>query len=168
MEHKREDKHISMIVAMAENGGIGKGGKIPWYIPGDLKRFKKLTMGNTVIMGRKTWFSLPFRPLPGRKNIVLTSAKDFGDFAGATIVRTIDEVFEQMQSETDNFIIGGSQVYESFLPYVDTLYLTIVHGKFEADTYFPRIDLKSWRILDIQHLSHEALHYSNIILEKSF
>ncbi len=168
MTHHTGDKHISMIVAMDKNRGIGKNNEIPWHIPGDLKRFKKLTMGNTVVMGRKTWVSLPFRPLPGRKNIVLTRSKVTEDFAGACVVHNIEEAFQEMQSGTDNFIIGGNQVYQRFLPYVDTLYLTIVHREFDVDTYFPEFDLKKWRILDIEHLEYEKLRYSNIILEKNF
>lgn len=112
---------------------IGKDGSIPWYYPEDLKHFKEITSNHTVIMGRKTWESLPekFRPLPGRKNIVIT--RDLSYEAPSA------EVFDSLEKslEDDAFIIGGATLYAQALPFIDTLYVTVIEKEFEGDTFFP-------------------------------
>ena len=108
-------KEVHLIVAIGEDGAIGKNGDLIWKISDDLKRFKSLTSGHPVIMGRKTWESLPKRPLPGRRNIILTHRKDFQG-EGAEIVNSIEEAIRITENE-EPFVIGGAQIYKLFLPY---------------------------------------------------
>jgi len=127
-----------MIVAHDDNRVIGKGLEIPWRIKADMESFKRLTSQHTVVMGRKTWDSLPpkFRPLPNRLNIVLTK-NDNWKYDNITILNNIADVIERTE---DMFIIGGEKVYEAFLPYTQKLYVTHVEGKFDGDIHFPAYD----------------------------
>jgi dihydrofolate reductase len=135
---------ISIIVAVAENNAIGKDNKLLWHLSEDLKRFKRLTSGNPVIMGKNTYFSLPVRPLPKRKNIVITDVP--GErIDGCTMAYSIEDAIEKMDSDKENFIIGGASIYRQFMPYADKLYITWVHKSFDADTFFPEVDEKEWR-----------------------
>jgi dihydrofolate reductase len=135
---------ISIIVAVAENNAIGKDNKLLWHLSEDLKRFKRLTSGNPVIMGKNTYFSLPVRPLPKRKNIVITDVP--GErIDGCTMAYSIEDAIEKMDSDKENFIIGGASRYRQFMPYADKLYITWVHKSFDADTFFPEVDEKEWR-----------------------
>jgi len=137
-------KIISIIVAVASNGAIGKNNDLLWHIPEDFKWFKKHTLGNPVIMGKKTWESLPRKPLPGRTNIVISD--DPSDCYDSCItVGSIPEAIERMSDEKENFIIGGGMIYRQFLPLADRLYLTRVHKDFEADIFFPELDLNIWK-----------------------
>ena len=136
---------ISIIVAVSEDWGIGKDNELLWHISEDLKRFKKLTTGNTIIMGKKTWESLPRRPLPGRKNIVLTdNPKE--TFEGAVTGYSIEDGLSKCDKNEEIFIIGGGSIYRQFMPLADRLYITHVHKKAPADIYFPEIDLKIWEV----------------------
>lgn len=136
---------ISIIVAVSEDLGIGKNNELLWHIPEDMKRFKKLTMGKTVIMGKKTWESLPRRPLPGRTNIVITDQP--GErFEGAVSVYSIDEAIRKCRKEDEAFIMGGGSIYRQFMPIADRLYITHVHKKAPADVFFPEIDPKIWKV----------------------
>ncbi len=136
---------ISIIAAVAENNVIGNNNKLIWHISEDLKRFKKLTTGHSVVMGRKTYESLPFKPLPKRKNIVISSQKDL-KFEGAVIVNSVKEALEECKNEEEIFICGGAEIYKLFLPVADKLYITKVHKSFEGDTFFPEPDLSEWKI----------------------
>jgi len=136
---------ISIIVAVSEDWGIGKNNELLWHISEDLKRFKRLTTGNTVVMGKKTWESLPRRPLPQRKNIVLTDNLT-ELFEGAVTAYSIDEALSKCDKNDEIFIIGGGSIYRQFMPIADRLYITHVHKKSPADIYFPEIDLKLWSI----------------------
>jgi dihydrofolate reductase len=158
--------NISLIVAMDKNRGIGKDNTIPWYISEDLKRFKRLTTGNVIIMGKNTWFSLPRRPLPNRKHIVLTSSAMSKSFEGAIICDEVSKSFDLMDEEKENFIIGGASIYKAFLPYADKIYLTIVHKAYEVDTFFPEIIEKNWELLSKEDFFEEKTPYSNFILKK--
>lgn len=138
---------ISIIVAVSEDLGIGKDNELLWHLPEDLKRFKKLTVGKTVIMGKKTWESLPKRPLPGRKNIVLTDIR--GEcFDGAVTAYSIEDSLSKCEKGEDVFIIGGGSVYRQFMPVADRLYITHVHEKAPADIFFPKIDPKIWKVIE--------------------
>ncbi len=139
---KHDKKEISFIVAIAQNGAIGCENKLLWHIPNDLKRFKKLTMGHAVLMGMNTWESLPFKPLPGRRNIVMTH-KDL-NIPGCEIAHSLNEALDLLDDDKENFIIGGAQIYEIFLPHATKLILTVVHRDFKADTFFPEIDFTQW------------------------
>ncbi len=147
------DKQITMIVAVAENGAIGKDNNLLWHISGDLKRFKAITTGHSIIMGRKTYLSFPKRPLPDRKNIILTS----GDavFEGAYSAQNIEQALTLCDSD-EVFIIGGESVYRQFLPYTTKIYLTRVHRSYEADTFFPELNMDEWESIDSEeHLDGE-------------
>jgi len=138
---------ISIIVAVSEDLGIGKDNELLWHISEDLKRFKKLTFGNTVIMGKKTWESLPRRPLPGRKNIVLTD--DPQEVIDSSITAySIKDALSKCEKNEKIFIIGGGSIYRQFMPIADRLYITHVHKIAPADIYFPEIDLNIWEITE--------------------
>jgi dihydrofolate reductase len=136
---------ISIIVAIAENWAIGKNNDLLWHIPEDLKRFKKITTGHKIIMGKKTYLSLPVRPLRNRENIVITDNPE-DVFEGCTVVYSLAEARDKCNPVEENFIIGGASVYEQFLPFTGRLYLTWVHKRFDGDVFFPVIDFKEWEV----------------------
>lgn len=136
-------KNISIIVAIAENFAIGKNNDLLFHLPNDLKRFKEITSGHTIIMGRNTLLSLPKWPLPNRRHIVITDKKD-DVFPGCETVFSIDEAIEKVKGEDEAFIIGGGMIYRQFYPVAGKLYLTLVHQPFEADVYFPEINYSEW------------------------
>ncbi len=138
---------ISIIVAIAENFAIGKNNQLLWHIPNDLKRFKKITSGHTVIMGKKTYESLPVHPLPNRRNIVISD--NLNDrYEGCIMAFSINEAIELCDKNNENFIIGGGSVYKQFLPYAVKLYLTVVHKNFEADIFFPPVNFNEWKEIE--------------------
>jgi dihydrofolate reductase len=137
---------ISIIVAIAENYAIGKNNNLLWHIPEDLKRFKRITTGHKIIMGKKTYLSLPFRPLRNRENIVITDNPE-DVFEGCTVVYSIAEALKRCETAEENFIIGGASVYNQFFPYTDRLYLTRVHREFEGDVFFPNINFEEWDLV---------------------
>lgn len=138
---------ISIIVAVSEDFGIGKNNELLWHIPDDLKRFKKLTYGKTVIMGKKTWESLPKKPLTGRKNIVITD-KVGEHFDLSFAAYSIEEALAMCNKDEEIFIIGGGSIYNQFMPLADRLYITHVHKKAPADIYFPEIDPEVWEVAE--------------------
>jgi dihydrofolate reductase len=153
-------KKISIIVAIAKNFAIGKNNQLLWHIPADLKRFKKITSGHQVIMGKLTYESLPIRPLPNRTNIVITD-KPGETFEGCSTVYSIEEALDLCNDQQESFIIGGGSVYRQFLPYAGKLYITMVNKEFEADTFFPRVDLSKWKLLDREdHDPDDSLDFS--------
>jgi len=133
---------VSIIVATDERGAIGHEGQLPWRLPEDLKRFKAITLGKPVIMGRKTWDSIG-RPLPGRLNIVVTRQPGL-ELAGATVVGSLDEALAAAGDAPEACVIGGAEIYRLALPLADTLHLTRVHATVAADTYFPVLDPQQW------------------------
>jgi dihydrofolate reductase len=134
---------ISLVVAVSKNGVIGRDGGLPWHISSDLKRFKEITMGKPVIMGRKTWESLPKRPLPGRRNIVLTrAAQAIGE--GAETVASPAKALALVQDVEEVCVIGGGEIYRQFLPVAHRIYLTEVDLEVDGDTQFPALD-SSWK-----------------------
>ena len=131
---------LSLIVAISENNAIGKAGDLLCYLPDDLKHFKALTMGATVVMGKKTFFSLPRRPLPNRRNIVLTRDMSF-TYDNTEIAHSIEELQTMLPDDEKVFIIGGGEVYRQFMPLATELHITHIHHTWEdADTFFPEID----------------------------
>ncbi len=161
-------KQISIIVAIAKNNAIGKNNDLLWHIPNDLKRFKKLTSGHNIIMGKKTYQSLPFRPLPNRTNIVITDI--IGEIIeGCKMAYSINDAVELMDKENENFIIGGGSVYKQFLPVADKLYLTIVHKDFDADIFFPEINFDEWEKIEEIFVNDDdsvPFDYSYLTLKK--
>jgi dihydrofolate reductase len=138
-------KPLTLIAALAKNGVIGIANKLPWHLPEDLQHFKALTTGQAVIMGRKTWESLPpkFRPLPGRHNIVVT--RDGGYVAdGATVVHSLEEA-AAAAGESTAFVIGGAELYRQALPLCGRLELTEIDADFAGDAHFPDFDRAAWR-----------------------
>lgn len=159
---------ISIIVAVSEDWGIGKDNELLWHIPEDLKRFKRLTFGNNVIMGKKTWESLPRRPLPGRKNIVLTD--DPLECIDCSVTAySIEDALSKCEKEEEIFVVGGGSVYPQFIPIADRLYITHVHRKTPADVYFPEIDLNIWEVVEKEEFNsseNEGIPYTYIIYER--
>lgn len=140
-----ERRKLAMIAAVGPNLELGSGGDLVWHISADLKNFKRLTMGHPVIMGRRTWESLPKRPLPGRLNIVISHA--MRDLEGALCVQTPDEAIEACRNEEMPFVIGGAQIYEAFVPLADELYITHVDVETEkkVDCWFPEYR-QEWKL----------------------
>lgn len=136
-------KNISIIVAIAQNFAIGKNNDLLFHLPNDLKRFKQITTGYPVIMGRNTLLSLPKGALPNRRNIVITDNPD-EKFDRCEMVFSVDQAIEAVKEEKEAFIIGGGMIYRQFYPLAGKLYLTLVHRDFDADVYFPEIDYQEW------------------------
>lgn len=132
---------IILIAAVSKNNVIGENDRIPWNYPEDLKRFKKLTMGHPIIVGRKTYESIG-RTLPGRQNIILTRNEDY-KIEGADVCHSLDEAFEKSEGEKV-FVIGGQSVYEKSMPVADQLEITRVHKEVDGDVFFPEIDHDKW------------------------
>lgn len=137
--------NFSIIVAIAQNRAIGKDNQLLWHISEDLKYFKNVTTGKPVIMGYNTWQSLPVKPLPNRKNIVLTS-KEVKD-APFVVAHNIEDAVKACQGEDECFVMGGGYVYKQFLPMADRLYITQVYKDFDADIFFPEVDFSQWKEL---------------------
>ncbi len=142
---------LSLIVAMARNRVIGAGGKLPWHLPADLKRFKEITMGRPVIMGRKTFESIG-KPLPGRTNIVVTRRRSW-TAKGCRVAHSLEEAIAAA-GEGEVFVIGGGELYAAALPQADRLYLTEVDADVPGDVRFPEVDLSRWRL--VEEATHEA------------
>ena len=140
---------ISIIVALARNRAIGLNGNLIWHLSADLKYFKRITTGHTVIMGYKTFLSLPNqRALPNRRNIIISSHLEQAP-EGFELAHSIQEAVNMVHDEEETFVIGGGSIYEQFLPHADKLYLTRIDKEFEADTYFPYIDFDEWNLIDV-------------------
>ncbi|MCW8844354.1 MAG: type 3 dihydrofolate reductase [Gammaproteobacteria bacterium] len=158
---------ISLVVAMAENGVIGRDNALPWHLPADLRHFKALTLGKPVIMGRKTHESIG-RPLPGRQNIVLTRDTAF-QAPGCDVCPSLEDAKVRAGDVEEIMIIGGAALYRETLVHADRIYLTEIHASIEGDTWFPEIDSATWReITRERHAAdeHNALAYSFVTLER--
>jgi dihydrofolate reductase len=155
---------IVLVLAMATNGVIGAAGAIPWRIADDMKRFKALTLGKPIVMGRKTWDSFPKKPLPGRTNIVITRDPAW-HAEGAVVARSLDEALASDAEEIA--VIGGAEIYKAVLPRADVIELTEVHRDFAGDTHMPLFDPREWReTMREDHETAEGLRYSYVRLEK--
>lgn len=133
-----------MIAAVAENNALGKNNELIWHLPNDFKRFKSLTSGHHIIMGRKTFESFP-KPLPNRTHIIITRQKEY-EAEGCIIVDSIEKALEICPKNEDSYIIGGGEIYNLGLPHTDKIDITRIHHEFEADAYFPEIDPKEWEL----------------------
>ncbi|MFA4868155.1 MAG: dihydrofolate reductase [Pedobacter sp.] len=149
---------ISVVVAIDENNAIGKDNQLLWHLPADLKHFKEVTSGHTIIMGRKTYDSIG-KPLPNRRNIVMTRTPEL-QIPGVEVVSNIDEALALCTTEEEEvFIIGGAEIYKSTLKIVNKIYLTRVHQSYDADAFFPQIDSDLWNEIDVEkHLPDEKNH----------
>ncbi len=139
-----------MIAAVAENNALGKDNEMIWHLPDDFKRFKQLTTGHHIIMGRKTFESLP-KLLPNRTHIIITRQKDYNP-ENCIVVDSLQKAIEKAPKDQDTFIIGGGEIYNLGLPFADKIELTRVHAEFEADAFFPEIPPNEWE------LTHEEFH----------
>lgn len=157
---------ISIIVAIGENHAIGKNNQLLWHMPNDLKHFKDLTSGRTIIMGRKTFDSVG-KPLPRRRNIVVTR-QDI-TIPGCEIVKSVEDGLALCKDEDEVFIGGGAEIYKLAMHLTDRIYLTIIHKSFDADTFFPEIDKSEWEEVkreDFEPDEKNPLPYSFITLER--
>ncbi len=134
---------------MAENRVIGRDNALPWRLPADMQRFKQLTTGHAVIMGRKTYDSLD-KPLPNRRNLVLTRDRTYRP-ERVEVVHSLDEALDRVAGEDEVFVAGGAEIYQLALPRADRIYLTVVHAVVDGDTFFPHLDMEAWRLEDDLH-----------------
>lgn len=158
---------ISLIAACSENRVIGNGGKIPWHLPDDFRRFKARTMGHPIIMGRKTYESIG-RPLPGRTNIVIT--RDSGrEIPGCIVVSSLTEAIERAKGidKEEIFVIGGGQVYAEALPLADRLYLTLIHAIIDGDAFFPEYSHIFGKVVEQEEYEENGYRLAYLTLESS-
>ncbi len=157
---------VSIVVAIAQNHAIGKNNQLLWHLPKDLKHFKEITSGHTIIMGRKTYDSVG-KPLPNRRNIVVTRQDITID--GCEVVNSLQDALKLAEGVDEVFIVGGAEIYKQAMPLTDRIYLTIVHENFEGDAYFPEIKEDIWKETareDYQADEKHAFAYSFITLER--
>jgi dihydrofolate reductase len=157
---------ITLVVAVSKNGVIGKDNQLIWHIPEDLKRFRKLTTGNVVVMGRKTHESIG-KSLPNRLNVILSNNtkwyKPLGD--NCVVCYSIEEVLERFKHR-NLFIIGGGEIYKKFLPYADEIEMTIVNTDFDGDTYFPELEIYNWKETSRNHHNNGEYEFYFVKFEK--
>lgn len=147
---------ITLIAAAGEGNELGKDKDLVWHLPDDFKRFKQLTTGHTIIMGRKTFETFP-KLLPNRKHVIITRKKDYQP-ANTIVVHSLDEALELVNNEEEAFVIGGGEIYELAMEKADCIELTRVHGTFEADTFFPEIDKDKWKLTASEKHSEDERH----------
>jgi dihydrofolate reductase len=153
---------VTLVAAVARHGVIGRDGGIPWHLPEDLAQFKALTTGHTVVMGRRTWDSIPdrFRPLPGRRNVVVTRNANWAA-EGAERAATLEEALNRVARDERVFVIGGAQVYEAALPHADELVLTELDLAVDGDTYFPTWERAAWEeVSRVGHAARNGTHFA--------
>jgi dihydrofolate reductase len=158
---------ISFVVAMASNRVIGLNNQMPWHLSADLKKFKKITMGSPILMGRLTYESIG-RPLPGRTNIIISRNPSYSQ-PGCLVFNDIEKALESCRGSDEVFVIGGSHIFKSMLPIADTLYLTQIHKEFPGDTFFPEIDADQWVEVEREDIDNDpdvSFSYSFLKLEK--
>ena len=155
---------VTLIAAIDENSVLGKDNQLIWHLPEDLKRFKRLTTGHAIIMGRKTFESLP-KALPNRHNIVVTRNQNYSK-EGVTVCHSLEAAIECAKNDDQPFVIGGGQVYEQAIELADVIELTKIHAQFEGDVFFPEIDLKKWSVEKEERMSNPNFEYSFITYTK--
>ncbi|MDR1739225.1 MAG: dihydrofolate reductase [Bacteroidales bacterium] len=161
------NKNINIIVAVAKNNIIGNKGDLLWHLPEDLKYFKSITNGHTVVMGLRTWNSLPIKPLPNRRNIVLSDVPV--KIAGVEVCASIEELQSILKQDEQVFIIGGGMVYRQFFSIAETLYLTRVLQDFEGDTVFPEVLSNEWKTVEESEIytdEKSGLKYQFVVLKR--
>lgn len=150
--------NITLIAAAADNNAIGKDNDLLWHLPDDFKRFKALTTGHMIIMGRKTFESFP-KPLPKRTHIIITRDKTYTvPYSDCFVVHSLEEALQMAADETLAFVIGGGEIYTQSLPISDTIELTRVHASYSADTYFPEIPEEQWKLVKEEYHSKDDKH----------
>jgi dihydrofolate reductase len=159
---------VSIIVAADERGGIGRGGTLPWHLPEDLKRFKALTMGKPMVMGRRTWDSIG-RPLPGRRSLVVSRQPGLA-LDGVEVFDSLEAALRGAQGAAETCVIGGAEVYRQALPYAEIVHLTRVHASVEADTFFPALEPAEWEEIAREDRPADERHaqaYSFLTLQRT-
>jgi len=159
---------ITIIAAISENNALGKDNQLLWHLPDDFKRFKKVTTGHHVIMGRKTFESIGKKALPKRTNIIITRKTSY-DASCIVLASSLRKALQIAQTDPNPFILGGGMIYKEAINYADRLDLTIVHHQFDADTFFPEIDPKIWKEVSREFHSKDAKHkydFSFVIYER--
>ncbi len=151
---------LSLIWAMGRNRVIGVDNRLPWRLPADLKHFRALTTGHTILMGRKTYESFP-RPLPDRHHVIITADRHYQAPSGCTVVHTLDAALAAAHSDKEVFVIGGGSLYAQTLPRADRLYVTLIDADFDGDTRFPDFDWRDWQeVAREDHAPDEQNHYA--------
>ena len=148
---------ITLIVAAGENDAIGKDNQLIWHLSDDLKRFKELTNGHHIIMGRKTFESFP-KPLPNRTHIVISRQENYQVPSGVIVVNNLEDAFDAARSDKQPFVIGGGEIYKQAMPFADKIELTRVHENFDADTFFPEIDTSIWKEISNTYHAKDEKH----------
>ena len=157
---------IYLVVAIASNGVIGKDGKLPWRLPEDLKHFKKVTMGHPIVMGRRTWESLP-GALPGRENIVVSRRPGY-EAPGAHVASSLEAAIALCAGEGVVCVIGGTELFKASLPIADGLIVTHIHKDYEGDTYFPEWDRSAWKPTQKEsHTSKDGVPFDFVLYERA-
>jgi dihydrofolate reductase len=147
---------VSLIVAADERGGIGRDGGLPWHLPDDLRRFKTLTMGKPMVMGRRTWDSIG-RPLPGRRSLVVSRQRGL-EIHGAEVVGSFEDALRAAGEVPEVCVIGGAELYRAALPNADVVHLTRVHSTVEADTFLPPLDPAEWEQVNCERHAADERH----------
>lgn len=161
---------ISLLLAMDRKQGIGYQNDLPWYIPEDLKYFKKVTMGHTIVMGRKTFESIG-RALPGRKNVVITRDESFEAPEGVKVIHSLDRLIDLHHASPNEelFVIGGAEIFRQVLPATHRLYITFIDAEYKSDTFFPTINWEEWKMIDCfegEQTKEVGVHYEFRVYEK--
>lgn len=155
---------ITLIAAAGENNELGKDNDLLWHLPDDFKRFKSLTTGHYIIMGRKTFESFP-KPLPNRTHVIITRCKDYTAPEGCIIVNNLEKAIEVCPKTETIFIIGGGEIYKQSISTADSIELTRVHEKFEADTFFPKINSSEWKLISSEFHNQDEKHKHSFTFE---
>lgn len=151
---------ITIIAAAAENNALGKDNTLVWHLPNDFKRFKQLTSGHFIIMGRKTFESFP-KPLPNRTHIIITRQKNYAEKVDSNcciVVKSIEDALAKCPSDEENFVIGGGEIYKLALPFAHKIELTRVHDSFDADAFFPEINPVQWQLVNQEYHPKDEKH----------
>jgi len=163
---------ISIVAAIGKKGEIGIEGNLPWRLSEDLKKFRGLTLGHSVIMGRKTFESILQKigkPLPNRKNIIITRNRTYLAPEGCIVVNSLGDALREVKDDAETFIIGGAEIFAQALPLVEKMYITAIDKEFSADTFFPKIDLSKWEVTETSegHRSEaEPVSFSYLVYER--
>ena len=147
---------IKIIAAAAQNNALGKDNQLLWHLPDDFKRFKQLTTGHYIIMGRKTFESFP-KPLPNRTHVIITRQTDY-QYEGCLVVGSLEEALQVVPKNEEVFVIGGGEIYAQSMSVADVIELTRVHADFDADTFFPEINVKDWELQNEEHHAKDEKH----------
>jgi dihydrofolate reductase len=150
--------NVAIIVAMSENRVIGAGNRVPWRLPPDQQRFKRITMGHHIIMGRRTWESIG-RVLPGRTSVVVTRSPDFAAPAGVVVAHSLEEALAASAGDEEPFVVGGAALYDEALALAQRIHLTVIERHFDGDVYFPPFDRSHWQLADSERHSEGEWPY---------